>query len=438
MRKTAFVVTVMLVFAVAAFSQDADPEIVRHIDSIKAIDNHAHVQALNHRTDEGYDQLRCDDLPASPNGLPPASMRFGPVEQSAVRTLYSYEMTDDRENSIHRLEDAAANAREKNGNQHFAWVLDKSGISVVLANRTVMPPELQTPQFRWVPYGDALVFPLDNSALKKLNPDRKALFTMIDELEHSYLRDVGQLRIPATLDDYLKKIVLPTLREQKKAGAVAVKFEAAYLRTLAFDEPDKTAAARTYAKYAFAGSPPPAEYKNLQDYLFKQIAIEAGRLSMAVHIHTGGGCGEYFDSSGADALLLSQMLNDPDVRETNFVLLHGNRPRERNITDLIGKPNVYVDTSVLEYFSSPQEMAQVLRPWLEMMPEHVIFGTDAGPFGPGLEWEETTLMGAQQFRKALAIVLSGMVKDAVVTKVRAMQIATLVMRGNAATLYGIK
>jgi len=159
---------------------------------------------------------------------------------------------------------------------------------------------------------------------------------------------------------------------------------------------------------------------------------------MAVHIHTGSGCGEFFDDSGAGAMLLSPMLNDAQLRNTRFVLLHGNRPRERDVATLIFKPNVYADASVLEYFVSPRELATVLRPWLEAMPEHVLFGTDSGPFGPGLDWEETTVIGAQQFRKALAVVLTEMVNDGAITKVRAMQIGDGVLRENAVALYGLK
>jgi hypothetical protein len=66
-----------------------------------------------------------------------------------------------------------------------------------------------------------------------------------------------------------------------------------------------------------------------------------------------------------------------------------------------------------------------------------MFGTDAGPFAPGLEWEETTIIGTQHARRALAIVLSEMVRDGTITRDRAKEIATLVLRGNAAKLYGL-
>jgi predicted TIM-barrel fold metal-dependent hydrolase len=157
-----------------------------------------------------------------------------------------------------------------------------------------------------------------------------------------------------------------------------------------------------------------------------------------VHFHTGSGCGEFFDDAGADAMLLSPMLNDAELRKTNFVLLHGNQPRERSVSALILKPNVYTDTSVLEVLWSPAELARVMRPWLELMPEHVMFGTDAGPFGPGLDWEETTVMGVRHFRRALALVLTDMVRDGTITRDRAKEIAEMVLRGNAAHLYGIK
>jgi hypothetical protein len=40
-------------------------------------------------------------------------------------------------------------------------------------------------------------------------------------------------RIPPTLDAYLATVVTPTLEAQKRAGCLGVKFEAAYLRSLA-------------------------------------------------------------------------------------------------------------------------------------------------------------------------------------------------------------
>ena len=417
-------------------AQQPDPDLVAYINSIKAIDNHAHVTGLDLAHDRGFDQLRCDELPAA-TALAPANLRFNPDQQVAYKTLFGFDAKTGDDAEIKKIQDLEIAARRDHGAGFYAWLMDQAGLETVFANRTALAPEMKAPQIRWVPYEDALLFPLDNSAAKAVNPDRRALFGDAEGLLNTYLHDAGLTHIPPTLDAYVEKVVQTTLQKQKAAGAIAVKFEAAYLRRLDFAPASPDEAARIYAKYAAGGNPTPAEYKTLQDYIFKQIALEAGRLGLAVHFHTGSGCGEFFDDSGADAMLLSPALNDPDLRKTNFVLLHGNQPRSPNVSVLILKPNVYTDTSVLELMYSPAELASFMRPWLELMPEHVMFGTDAGPFGPGLDWEETTLIGTQHFRRALALVLTGMVRDGTITRDRAKQIAELVLHGNAAQLYKI-
>ena len=84
---------------------------------------------------------------------------------------------------------------------------------------------------------------------------------------------------------------------------------------------------------------------------------------------------------------------------------------------------------------SPAELAQIMRPWLEVMPERVLLGTDAGTFGPGMAWVETTWLGLHKARQALGIVLTQMMNDGVIDQARAKEIAQRVLRGNAADLY---
>ena len=155
-----------------------------------------------------------------------------------------------------------------------------------------------------------------------------------------------------------------------------------------------------------------------------------------MHIHTGTGCGDYFETHGSDPLLLEPTLNDPALRTTRFVLLHGGSPFGFTTMLVLWRSNAWVDISVLELLFSPAELASIMRPWLEMMPERVLFGTDAGPFGPGMGWEETTWMGSRRARQALAIVLTEMVHDGVVSQARAKEIAERVLRQNALELYG--
>src|SRR5579864_6240951 len=129
------------------------------------------------------------------------------------------------------------------------------GVEIMLANRVAMGPSIQPPRFRWVPYADALIFPLDNSALAAANPDRKAFFALEDNLRARYLQDAGLAAPPATLAEYLSKVVTPTLERQHAGGAVAEKFEAAYLRSLRFDKVDRAAADRVYAQFRTRTAP---------------------------------------------------------------------------------------------------------------------------------------------------------------------------------------
>jgi uncharacterized protein len=438
MRRILYVLGCALAICVAAMGQQqADPQLMSYIDSIQAIDNHAHVVAPDMAHDVNYDALRCEILPPG-TALAPANTRFGPEISAAWKALYGVVADSDSPENLKKVEAAQQAARQREGANYFDWVLKQAGFDVVLANRVSMAQELDARHFKWVPYDDALLFPLDNSAEKAVSPDRKALYGAEEDHLKTYFKATRVASAPATLNDYLEKVVLPTLQSQQKDGAVAIKFEVAYLRSLEFEPATQESAAKIYAQYAAGGTPSLSEYKVLQDYLFHYVMQKAGELGFAIHIHTGSGCGEYFDDRGSDPMLLSSVLNDPSLRKTNFVLLHGGSPFERHNIALIVKPNVWVDTSVLELLHSPPELARILRPWLEAMPEHVIFGTDSGPFGPGYGWEETAWVGSRNARRALGIALTQMMNDGVITRARAKEIAERVLRKNAAELYKIQ
>ena len=232
-------------------------------------------------------------------------------------------------------------------------------------------------------------------------------------------------------------MVTPTLEAQRKDGCVAVKFEAAYLRSLDFDDVPAETASRIYAKYAAGGAPSHADYKALQDFLFRYIAREAGRLGMAVHIHSFEGAGNYFDIAGADPLLLEPVFNDPSLRKTNFVIIHGGGVFAAHAGALLWKPNVYVDMSLMTLAYPPGRLAEVLRDWLTQYPEKVLFGSDAVALGPDMGWEVAAWVGTRNARTALALALTDMVRSGEVSRARAEAIATMVMRTNAGKLYGL-
>ena len=182
---------------------------------------------------------------------------------------------------------------------------------------------------------------------------------------------------------------------------------------------------------------PDADYKKLQDYIFRYIASECGRLGMAVHIHTMAGAGSYFEVRGAHPLLLESVLNDPALRKTNFVMLHGGWPFTREITALLEKPNAYLDYSAQSLLLPPATLAATLREWLEWVPEKVMFATDAYPYSDEMGWEESGWIAAHRARQALDIALSAMLRDGEISRGRALELANLVLHDNARKLYGL-
>jgi uncharacterized protein len=429
-----------ILLAVTGRAQTApDPQLMQEINHIAAIDDHTHIPKLvaPGEKDDDYDALPC--APLEPTADPTLVRPDNPLFLQAWKTLYGYRYSDKTPEHLQELRRTREQMQREQGDGFPAWVLDKLNIRYMLANRIEMGPGLAPPRFLWVPYDDALLVPLNNQALAGENPDRKFFFSREEMLLRRYLKDSGLSAAPATLDDYLARVVAPTLERQKKAGAVAIKFEAAYLRTLAFGEPKRAEAEQVYAHYVAGGIPVKSEYLALQDVLFREIARTAGRLGLAVHIHTGAGCGGYFDIAGSNPGLLDSVLNDPTLRQTKFVLLHGGSgPYSKTTAFLLSKPNVFTDFSEQDWMLSPRALSVVIRDWLEWYPEKVMFGTDLYPgTSPEYDWDSIGYMIATTGRQALGLALTGMVQDGEISRARAMHLAHMVLFDNAAKLYGL-
>ncbi len=428
----------VLLFALAgfAFGQLAiDAQLSAEIAKINAIDNHAHpVRPIFDGKDKDteFDALPVDVMEPYTE---PVRMRAGsPLTIEAWRQLFGYRYNDRAADHVAELQQRKKQLLQEKGDGYANWVLDQLGIETMLANRVAMGHGLAAPRFLWVPFEDALLFPLNNTSLASWNSDRKTFFEDEDRLFKRYLKDSGLAQTPATLDEYLAKVVTATLERQKRGGAVAVKFEAAYLRSLDFEDVSKSDARSIYFG-SRKTSPPDAAYKKLQDYIFRYIAAECGRLELAVHLHAAYGAGGYFRIGGANPLLLESVLNDPKLRKTNFVLLHGGWPFTREVAALLSKPNAYADFSEQTFMNYPRGVADAIREWLERAPEKVLFATDAYPFSEEMGWEEAGWVAATTGREALGLALTEMMHDGEITRDRAVEIARMVMRENARRLY---
>lgn len=83
----------------------------------------------------------------------------------------------------------------------------------------------------------------------------------------------------------------------------------------------------------------------------------------------------------------------------------------------------------------------MLRSWLEISPDKVLFGTDGfklDPDLPFLNWEEFTCLGTRSARQALALALTEMIQDNEITSKEARGIARKVLRENAVKLYKLE
>lgn len=432
-------IAIVLAGVSLASAQSADPALMAEIRKIRAIDNHAHPPRIvaDGEKDDDFDALPCDPLePTDPNTM---TRPENPQYVAAWKALWGYAYDDRSEAHVKELLQAKNQIRQEQGDHYLAWVLDRLGIDTEFANRVALGRGLDPAHFRWVPFDDALLFPLSNDALAAATPDRKFFFGRENMLLARYRRELGVAAMPATLAEYTSRVVTAELERQKKEGAVAIKFEAAYLRSLDFEPASEQDAAATYAKYARGASPAKDSYTRLQDYLFRYVAAEAGRLGLPVHIHTGAGCGGYFYLQGSNPVLLESVLNDARLRKTTFVLLHGGSgPFTREVSFLLTKPNVYTDLSEQTWMESPRRLAEVLRDWIEWYPEKILFGTDLYPGSGAYDWEEIGWQTSQTARQSLGIALTGMIQDGEITVLRANRIARMVLRENALKLYQLE
>lgn len=412
-----------------------DPAIKAIISKTRAIDNHAHPLRV---TAPGEVDIDSDQL-FSPIEMSGAPLRLRPNNPELLgvwRALFNYPYRDMTEPHLAELKTKKKQVRADKGDGFPAWVLDQIGTETMLANRVTMGRGLTAPRFRWVAFIDALAMPLDNTSVASATPDRTVFYGDITRVTKLYLAARGISALPPSFEDYLRLVVTPTLDAQKAGGAVAIKTEAAYLRSLDFGDPTQEEAAAVYDKYVAGGAPPPGEYKLLQDFIYRFIAREAGRLNLPMHIHVGSGVGSFFDQKGANPSLLVPLFNDPRLRQTNFVMLHAAWPYPDEVASLIVKPNVYADYSAMTFVLYPPKLASCLRTWLEFAPEKVLFATDAFAQDPDLGWEDLAYLTAKTGRDALGIALTAMLRDGTVDQSQAVTRAKMVLRENAEKLYG--
>ena len=398
------------------------------VSAIRIFDHHAH---------PGFaDDEEVDPAPVPPSVLPYRLRESSPDWTAAARALFAFPYLDFAGAHGKWLADKKTSLRQQRpGAAYFNALLDKLGVETSVANRITMSDALDPARFKWVFYTDAVLFPFDNARLAARNPDQAAFMPNQTKLVRRFEQQAGLDALPPSFGDYLG-FVTRVLEDHKRRGAIAAKFEIAYFRSFVFGDPSREAADAVYARYRGGGAPSTADYTLFQDFLFRYIVVECGRLRLAVHIHSSAGAGNYFSVSGASVLNLEPVLRDPRYAGTTIVLIHGGYPFDREAIQMALMKNVYLDSSATgSYLLFPDEFTQVLRRWFLIAPEKVTYGSDAFPLDDRLGAEEGYWIGVHSARTAAAAALAEMIAAHEVTETQALQIAHGYLHDNAAALY---
>jgi hypothetical protein len=397
------------------------------IEKIPTFDHHAH---------PGFaDDPDVDAMAAPPGSVPFRERDSNPELIAAAKALFGYPYDDLSPEHAKWLVDKKAELRKQYpGKAYFSMILDKLGLESSVANRAMMADYLDPKRFRWVFFADAFMWPFDNRQQRARNADEEVYIPLQEKMLHRWMQQENVAKPPATLADYLS-FVSRTLEDNQKKGGIAMKFEVAYFRTTKFGDPPRSQAEAIYKKYVGGGVPTTDEYRTFQDYLFRYLITEGGRLHLPVHIHSSVGIGDYFSLTESGIMNLENILRDPRYKDTTFVMIHGGFPFEREAIWLASRSNVYMETSYQEIAMYPSEFKHSLKQWLETFPDKITFGTDSFPYNEVLGAEESYWLGVVSARTALAAALAEMVSLGEVSESRALEMARAYLHDTALSLY---
>ena len=406
--------------------QETYERLLPQIQKIRIFDHHAH---------PGFPDDTDVDAMAAPPGSSPLRERLdNPEMVAAAKALWDYPYDDLTPEHARWLVQKKAELKKVGGTAYFDNILDKLGIETSIANRVAMASYLNPRRFRWVFFVDSFFFPFDNRQLTARNPDQKVYIPLQEKVLRRYMQQAGIGGLPADFAGYLS-FISRTLETNQRNGGIAMKFEAAYFRPLKFGDPPRSQAEAIYRKYHSGGVPSADEYRTFQDFIFRYLVTEGGRLHLAVHIHTAVGIGDYFNISEGNIMNLENVLRDPRYANVTWVMIHGGYPLERVAIWLAAMKNVYMDSSLMEIDMYPGQFKETLLEWLELFPDKITFGSDSFPYNDALGAEESYWMGVQSARMALAAALAEMVTSGEVSESKALEMAHAYLHDNAAQLY---
>lgn len=402
--------------------------LLQQIDRIPAYDNHSHA------TFPDDSDMDAQAAPADESSV----LRLrdtNPEFVAAAKALFGYPYDDFKPEHAKWLIDKKKAAEASGSTAYWDSILDKLNIETCLANRVALAPYLNPKRFHWVFFVDSFLFPLDNRDQIGKNGDMGVYVPLQEKVLQRYMKQEGVSGLPSDLVGY-ENFVRQTLADNQKKGGVAMKFEAAYFRSLYFRDPPREKAEAIYAQYHAGGVPPEEEYRTFQDYIFRVLIDQAGKLKLPVHFHSAVGIGDYFSLRNGNPLNLENVLRDPRYKNVKFVLIHGGYPYTLDMIWLTAAKNVYTDSSLMGYYVYPSELKNILKQWISLLPERIMFASDAFPFNDAVGAEETFWLAVRSARTAVAAALAELVAEGAFTEEKALELAHMYLHDNAARLYG--
>ena len=404
--------------------------LLKQIAQIPIYDNHSHATFP--------DDSDMDAMASPPDESTVLRLRdTNPEFVAAAKALFGYPFDDFKPEHAKWLIDKKKAAEAAGGTAYWNVILDKMNIETCLANRVARAPYLDPQRFHWVFFVDSFLFAFDNHSLIAKNGDLGVYIPLQEKVLQRYMKQESLNGLPADLGGY-EAFVRQTLADNQKKGGVAMKFEVAYFRTLYFRDPSREKAEAIYAQFRAGGVPSEEDYRTFQDYIFRVLIDQAGRLHLPVYFHSAVGIGDYFSLRNGNPLNLENVLRDPRYSNVNFVLIHGGYPYTLDMIWLTAAKNVYTDSSLMGYYVYPSELKSILKQWISLYPEKIMFGSDAFPFNEAVGAEETFWLAARSARTAVAAALAELAAEGAFTEEKAVGLARLYLHDNAAKLYGEK
>jgi hypothetical protein len=396
------------------------------IEKIPIFDHHAH---------PGFSDDSDVDAMAAPPGVFALRLRdTNPELVTAAKALFGYPYDDLAPDHAKWLVQKKIQLKKERGNAYFSDILDKLNIEQGVANRAMMADYLDPKRFAWVFFVDSFMWPFDNQRERSRNADEEVYIPLQEKMLRRWMQQEAVSKLPADFAEYLK-FVSRTLEDNQKKGGIAMKFEVAYFRSTKFSDPAREDAQDIYQRFVAGGIPGHDEYRTFQDFMFRYLIREGGRLHLPVHIHSAVGPGDYFNLSESNIMNLENILRDPRYSNVTFVMIHGGYPYDRQAVWLAAAKNVYLDSSETEIVLYPSEFKNTLKLWLETYPEKITFGTDAFPYNDVLGAEESYWLGVQSSRTALAAALAEMISMGELSESQALQVAHGYLHDNAVAIY---